>query len=148
MLLDRGAVTEDAGALEDNIDAQLAPGKVGGVALGHVLDLLAVDDEVAVAGRDLALEGAVGRIILQQVGHNIDIGQVVDSNELDLGVFDSNSEHIASDTAETVDTNLDTHLCSLLILGSFQYFIRLKCPETDQTAPKLHTFSKARVKGI
>ena len=44
-------VGEDAGALEDDVDAQVAPRQVGGIALREDLDLAAVDDDRRVAAR-------------------------------------------------------------------------------------------------
>ena len=43
---------EAAGRLDDDVDAQLAPGEVGGVALGEDLDRLAVDDDVVAVELD------------------------------------------------------------------------------------------------
>ena len=47
-------IGEDAGALEDDVDAEVAPRQVGRVALGEDLDLAAVDDDRRVAGSDVA----------------------------------------------------------------------------------------------
>ena len=44
------AVGEEAGRLDDDLDAGVAPGDLRRVALGEDLDRLAVDDEAAVAG--------------------------------------------------------------------------------------------------
>ena len=77
--LSLGLAGVEAGALEDNVHAQLAPGQIGGVR--HLVDddLLAVDNDVVVfafalmeingvALRDIvALRG----VVLQQVGKHL-----------------------------------------------------------------------------
>ena len=55
-----GLVHEDAGALNDEVDAQVAPGQLRGVAVGHDLDRAAVDGDGAVAV-DLRAADAVRR---------------------------------------------------------------------------------------
>ena len=56
---------EDAGRLDDVVRASLAPRDLGRVALLEDLDLLAVDHEVAALDRDVALEQAVRRVVLE-----------------------------------------------------------------------------------
>src|SRR5699024_855091 len=64
----------EAGALQNDVNVQLAPGAILGVLNGVDLDLLAVDDDGVLGGRngvlvlaDLAAEGALSGIVLQQV---------------------------------------------------------------------------------
>ena len=49
----------EAGALEDDVDVELAPGQVGGVGLLVDLDLLAVDDDGILSGGDLVIAAVV-----------------------------------------------------------------------------------------
>src|SRR5690606_15471856 len=52
-------VGEQAGGLDDVVDAHVAPGKLGGVAFGEAADLVAVDDHAIIAGDfDGAVEAA------------------------------------------------------------------------------------------
>ena len=51
-------VGEDAGRLEDDVDAEIAPRQRGRVLLGQDPDLAAVDDDRAVARLDRAVVGA------------------------------------------------------------------------------------------
>ena len=60
--------SEAPGGLDDHVDAQLAPRQRLGVALGEHPDALAVDDQVAAVGVDLAVEAAVGGVVAQEVG--------------------------------------------------------------------------------
>src|SRR5699024_4579316 len=59
---------ELAGALEDVVNAQLAPGQLGGIAGAEDLDGLAVHDQVAVHDLDAAVEAAVHGVELGDVG--------------------------------------------------------------------------------
>lgn len=58
---------EHAGGLDDVVSAGVLPGDLSGVLLGVERDGVAVDDELAVLLADLALEAAVGRVVLEHV---------------------------------------------------------------------------------
>ena len=64
LLLDGG---EDTGGLDDVGGADGAPGDGGGVLLGEDGDLVALDDKLAVADLDMALEAAVDGVVLEHV---------------------------------------------------------------------------------
>lgn len=126
---------EDTGRLDDVLGAGVLPGDGSGVALRVELDALAVDDEVGAVDRHLALEVAVGRVILEHVlleggravssDANMKLSRlggrrsysvvglnegVVDGNNLDITVLDGVAEDDATNAAEAVDANLDSHL--------------------------------------
>ncbi len=54
---------EDTGGLDNVVSTSLTPGDGGRVTLGEDLDGLAVDDELAVLGGDVALEDTVGGVV-------------------------------------------------------------------------------------
>ena len=102
-----------AGALENVVNAQLAPGDEGGVTVGLVgenLDDLAVngDSAVLVVAVDFAIEAAVNGIVLYAVS-DVRSGMAgsVDGNYFDVIRLDSCSESERTDAAETIDTNFD-----------------------------------------
>ena len=108
-------VGEEAGALEHDVDAQVAPRQVGRVALGEDLDLAAVDDDRRVAGPDVARIGAVGRVALEQERVHLGVDQVVDGDDLDVrGALDERLERLATDPAEAVDADAGGHGADLL----------------------------------
>ena len=89
--------------------AQLAPGEVGRLAFGEHLDRMAVGDE-PVLGHFHVLEGAaVDGVVLQQVGHRRDVAEVVDGNDLDVGVVHHGAERQASYATESVNANFGCH---------------------------------------
>lgn len=57
---------EDTGGLDNVVSTRRAPGDVGGVTLGEDGDLLAVDNELAVLGGDLALEDTVSGVVCRR----------------------------------------------------------------------------------
>lgn len=59
---------EDTGGLDYVVSASLAPRDVGWVTLRKDGDGLAVYDELAILGRDLTLEGAVGGVVWKSGG--------------------------------------------------------------------------------
>ena len=110
-------VGEEAGGFDDVVDADVAPLEVGRVPLGGGADLLAVDDEVVRVGRDLAVELAVDRVVLEEVSERVVVEQVVDGNDLDVRVRRGGAEDEAADAAEAVDTDLDGHGAGLRVGG-------------------------------
>ena len=73
--------------LDDDLDTELLPGQIGGVALGADLDGLAVDDDAAVVVGHLTGEAAEDRVVLEQVGQGLVVRQVVDGDNLDIGAL-------------------------------------------------------------
>ena len=108
------ALGEEAGRLDHDVGAEVAPGQVGRVALGEDLDLLAVDGDRAVGRLDLAREAAEDRVVLEQVGERLGVGEVVDRDEVEVGArLVGGAEEVAPDPPEPVDADLDCHLCLL-----------------------------------
>ncbi len=103
---------EQAGGLDHHVGADLVPLQVCRIALGGQADALAVDDEGAVLDGDLALEAAVDRVVLEQVGQVVRLEQVVDADHLDVvtEVLHRRAQDVAPDAPETVDAYLDRHV--------------------------------------
>ena len=115
-----GLAGVEAGALEHDVNIQLAPRQLVGLRLGVDGDLLAVDgdgarhlhglavfleDRLLGAHGVLVLVGTLSGIILEQVSQHLRAGQVVDSDNLiTLGV-----KHLAesetADAAKSIDSN-------------------------------------------
>lgn len=83
-----GACGEDAGRLDDDVNAQVAPGKGRRTLLDlERLDLVIADDDRVIALQaDVIGQPAQDGVELQQVGQGGVIGQVVDRDDLDVSV--------------------------------------------------------------
>ena len=77
---------EEAGRLDHDVDAEVAPRQVGRIALLEDLDLLAVDRDRAAALGDLAGEPPEDRVVLQEVGEGRVVGDVVDRDDVEVRV--------------------------------------------------------------
>ena len=108
-----GLIQIHAGALQNVLDAQLAPGDQGRVAValvGEDLDDLAVDGDgaVLIVADDFAVEAPVHGIVLHAVG---DVGGGiaggVDGDDLDVVRLDSSAESQGADAAEAIDADFD-----------------------------------------
>ena len=112
-----GGVGEDAGGLDDDVDAQIAPRKFGRTGLDlERLDLGVADDDGVVAFEaDVVGQPAQDRVELQQVRQRGVVGQVVDRDDLDVGVVAERllrvqgPEEVASDSAEAVNAYPNGH---------------------------------------
>ena len=102
---------EEARGLDDDLGADVAPGESGGILLGRETDLLAVNDEIRALDGDLVLEDAVDGVVLEHIREVIGIEEVVDADDLDVvrEVLYRSAEDHATNAAEAVDTNLDSH---------------------------------------
>src|SRR5690606_23156022 len=106
---------EQAGRLDDDVGADFVPLQLGRVLHGGQADGFAIDNQGVAVHRDLALEAAVHRVVLQHVGQVIGLQQVVDADDLDvIEILDGGTEHHAANATEAVDTDLDSHDCFTL----------------------------------
>ena len=72
----------EAGALQNNVHADLAPGQILGVLLSIDLDGLAVDSDGILTGGDYRPgRSGLSGVVLQQMGQHSGAGQVVDRHD-------------------------------------------------------------------
>ncbi len=103
-------VGEQARRLEDDVDAEVAPGQSRGIFLLEDLDLAAVDDQRVFCVIDGPVVGAIGRIVLEQERIHRCVDEVVDRDDLDVrGPLDERLERLAADPPEAVDADSHCH---------------------------------------
>ncbi len=108
-----GGVGEEAGRLDHDVDVELGPLQVRGVALREDLDDLLADLDLAVGGGDVGVEDTEDRVVLEQVREDRDVGQVVDADDLDVEAGGAHgAEEVAADAAEAVDAYANSHVLS------------------------------------
>jgi hypothetical protein len=108
----RGVVAggEEAGRLDHHVDAEVAPGQRRRIALGEHLQRSAVDRDRVPVDADLAGEAADARVVLEQVGEGLRIGEVVDGDELQIGPSRMcRAKDVAANPPETVNADLHCH---------------------------------------
>jgi hypothetical protein len=102
---ERLAGAEDAGRLDDHVDPEPAPRDLRGIAERRHLHLAAVDVDGVGVGLDLAREDPHHGVVLQQVGEELVVEQVVDRHDLDVVALAQDTEDGAADAAEAVDAD-------------------------------------------
>ena len=124
----------EAGALEHDVNVEVAPRKVVGVGLLVDLDGLAIDGDGILTGDNLVIAAVVALrgIVLQQVSEHIGRGEVVDSNDLGALMTEHLTECQTTDATEAVDSNLYCHAC-LLSLGPAGSFACRSGPQTNHS---------------
>jgi hypothetical protein len=96
--------SEAAGGLEYEFDLELGPREIRGLSLGQHADAAPVDHEGVAVDLDGALEAAERGVVAQQVRERLRLREVVDGDDLEVGVaLREGAEHAASDAAEAVD---------------------------------------------
>lgn len=105
-------VGEAAGRLEDDLHAELGPGKLRRLALGEHLDAVAVDDEGVAVDAHRTAEATRGRVEGEQSREGGRLRQVVHGHDLEVGVaLEQCAQHVASDAAESVDGDASHEWC-------------------------------------
>ena len=106
-----GRVGEDSGRLDDERNAELAPGERRRVLFAEGADLVAVDPDHALARAHLAVESPVGRVVLEEVRVRGGGCEVVDGHHLELVgmTLEHGLEALAADAAESVDPYAGCH---------------------------------------
>ena len=106
----------EAGALQNNVNADLAPRAILSVLNGIDLDLLAIDDDGILGSfdgvlvlTDLAQERALSGVVLEQVSQHLGAGQVIDGNNFVALSLKHLTESQTADTAKTIDSNFNSH---------------------------------------
>src|SRR5205823_11023649 len=95
------------------IYTEVAPGQLGGVFLGHELDLVPVDLDGFALGLDRRLEGAQRGVVLEQVSECFRVADVVDRDDLEVRLQRPGRPiDVAADAPETVDADLECHRAS------------------------------------
>ena len=113
-----GRVGEEAGGLDDDVGSDGGPVQGGGVALGPGLERRAVVRDRVVVIRDVALETTEDRVVLEQRGERLVVGEVVDPDDLDVGARGQNGpEEVAADAAEAVDAYANSHVIAFHMDG-------------------------------
>ena len=74
---------KDAGGLDDDVAAEVAPGEVGRVAFAEDTKDVAADDEVVALNVDVAGIDAMDGVVLEQVGERVRVGDVVDGDDVE-----------------------------------------------------------------
>ncbi len=111
------ALGEAAGRLEHDVDLQVGPGKLGGIALGEDAHGVAANIETAVGGEHVERESAVDRIVLEEVSQRGGVGEVVDRDEVDVGDPGGlgGPDDVAADPAESIDAHANLRHRNLML---------------------------------
>jgi hypothetical protein len=108
-----GGVGEEAGRLDHDVGADLAPRQARRVLLGERAEALTAHGDLVGGVRDVA-EPAEDRVVLEQVRQGGVVGEVVRPDDLDVGGPREvgrlhGAVEVAADAAEAVDAHADGH---------------------------------------
>ena len=103
-------VAEEPRRLDDDVDAEIPPGKPLRVSLGEHLDDLPVHRDAVSIGSNRSGESTEHAVVLEQVGQHLGGRDVVDGDDLEIGgALSGGTQHVAPDAAEAVDANSHSH---------------------------------------
>lgn len=96
---------EFAGGFAQVVNTHVFPGNLAGDARLAGLDSVAVDDQVVAIDIHSTWPPAVDRVILELVGHILDLSSRVDAHQLAVGILQHDSGRQSADSSEPVDTH-------------------------------------------
>ena len=102
-------IGKPSGRLKDDLDVQLFPRQLLRILHRQHFDRLSVDQDLIVFCFDAPLEGAVHRVVLQQIGQCLGVGQIIDGDELQLRIAEGSAQDVAPDPSESIDADFDSH---------------------------------------
>ena len=127
---------EDAGGFNNDVDAELAPGQVLGIALAEHLGGMAIGHKAVFGNLDRVKCAAVDGIVFQQMGHRGNVAQVVNRNNIELGIVRHRAIDETTDTAKAVDANLDCHVQTPFLGALLPRIIGESDKRTTKSGPK------------
>src|ERR1700694_3433142 len=97
MLPGVGSVGEPAGRLDDDLSSDGVPGQGSGIFFLENLNNLAIDRNTVGAGGDFVRQVAEDRVVLQQMGKGLRVGEIVYSYKVEVLVGERGAKNVASD---------------------------------------------------
>jgi hypothetical protein len=113
---------EAARGFDDDLHAEGTPVKLRGIFYGENFDPARSDDDRIAVDSDLVRQFTQNRVVLCQMRESLCIGEIVDGDELDCGVVQSGTNHVAADPAETIDTHFYRHARGVFLLETIRGF--------------------------
>ena len=104
VLLGGVALGEQAGGFQNDVHAQILPGKVGGITFHGDEDLVTVNDQIITLDGNFTVKLALRGVILEQVGDRFDRSQVIDGNNLVAFFLGHGAQYVATNTSKTVNS--------------------------------------------
>ena len=106
MCLSLAAFSEQTCAFKHHIDVQCRPRQFGRIANRGHADAVAIDGQAFLIVFDIGVERAVNRVVLEQMGIDRTVTQIVDGDDLQvltvaLGI--QCAQDVTADTAKTID---------------------------------------------
>jgi hypothetical protein len=78
------SIREDARRLDNDVDAEILPRQLGGVLDGQDLEVIAGNRDPVRGRADVGVKIAEDRVVLEEVSECGSVGQIVDSDEIDV----------------------------------------------------------------
>src|SRR5439155_21616470 len=94
---------------------EILPGEVRRTALGQNAKQLLADAQRGTVGAHALTQRAVHRVVFQQMGERVGIGDVIDGDEIEIGArCQARAKDVSTDASKAVDSYANAHHSSRL----------------------------------
>src|SRR5690625_1871862 len=104
------SVDETAGGFDHDVNIEFAPGQFGRIGLSGCTERAAAHSDGVIGVGDILCQTTQDGVVLQQMSQSLVVSEVVNAYNLNISTgFQNGPVEVASDTAETVNTNANCH---------------------------------------
>src|ERR1039457_4860678 len=101
---------EKSGRFDHHLHAKILPWELGWIAFGEHLERLAIDRDAIAFGSDILDQGAMNRVILQEMSQRWRVGDVVDGDDLQrVLVMQGSAVKHSADSSKSIDSYPNRH---------------------------------------
>src|SRR5215510_6382818 len=110
------SLPEHAGGFDDNLNPQLAPRQARWIPFGKNLHLVSVGHKAVFARHNFTREPTVVGVVLQQMRHDLDSADIINSDDIDFIVvaFADTPVNLAANSPKAIYPNSNRHKISCL----------------------------------
>ena len=95
--------------LDHDFGVYAAPRDLHRVTFAEYGDLVAVNGDAIFVVGDVDLQVAMYRIVLEQMCQGLVVGDVIETDDFEIGVAHRSTEYVPSDAAKSIDCNFHRH---------------------------------------
>src|SRR5699024_11877545 len=95
--------------LDDDFPPSVPPTEIGRIAFGQYFNFFSTNNDIGSIYTDIFLKHAMDRIIFKKMGKHVRIGQVIDSKNVNIVIFQRLTKYVTDNAYNTIYTYFNCH---------------------------------------